>query len=134
MAEWFEGFFDGLYAKVLPKTFDEAETSEHVRIVRRLLKARKGQRVLDVPCGMGRLTIPLAQTGLVMTGVDFTTSYLRRARRHTRQEGLDIRFVRSDMREIGLPVPPSTPNSNDRRAVAPPTFAAIAWSTEIPPP
>jgi len=102
MAEWFEGFFDGLYAKVLPKTFDETQTTEHVRIVRRLLKARKGQRVLDVPCGMGRLTIPLARTGLVMTGVDFTTSYLRRARRRSRTAGLDVRFVQSDMRDIEL--------------------------------
>jgi SAM-dependent methyltransferase len=100
VAEWFEEFFDGLYARVLPSTFDESETLEHVRIVKRLLKLRKGQRVLDIPCGIGRLTIPLARQGVVMTGVDLTESYIRRARRYARKEELEIEFVCGDMREI----------------------------------
>lgn len=102
MAEWFEEFFDGLYAKVLPSTFDESETLEHVRIVKRLLRLGKGQRVLDIPCGMGRLTIPLARQGLTMTGVDLTASYIRRARRDARKEELEIEFVCGDMREIAF--------------------------------
>jgi SAM-dependent methyltransferase len=102
VAEWFEEFFGGLYAKVLPSVFDETRTREDVRVVRRLLGVRKGQRVLDVPCGMGRLTIPLARTGLVMTGVDFTPSHLRLARRRARQEGLNMRFVCRDMRHIAF--------------------------------
>ncbi len=100
MTEWFEKFFDGLFAKALPKWFAESETGEHVRVVKRLLRLRKGQRVLDIPCGMGRLTIPMARMGLAMTGVDLTASYLQRARRQAKREGLDIRFVRRDMREI----------------------------------
>jgi SAM-dependent methyltransferase len=100
MAEWYDRFFDGLYARVLPRTWDEAATLEQARMVRRLLRLRKGQRVLDVPCGMGRLTIPLARTGLAMTGVDLTASYLRRARRLAREAGLAVRFVESDMRAI----------------------------------
>ena len=100
MSEWFETFFDGLYAKVLPKTFDDVASREQVRIVKRLLGVRKGQRVLDVPCGMGRLTIPLARMGLAMTGVDLTAAYLARGRRQARREGLDVRWVHSDMREI----------------------------------
>ena len=100
MAEWFETFFSGLYAQVLPKTFDDARTARQVRLVRRLLKLRKGQRVLDIPCGVGRLTFPLARAGMAMTGVDLTAPYLSRARRRARREGLDVRFVHTDMREI----------------------------------
>ena len=100
MAEWFETFFDGLYANVLPKTYDDAQSLEQARMVKRLLRVRKGQRVLDCPCGMGRLTLPLAKTGLAMTGVDLTPSYLRRARRQAKRAGLDVRFLRRDMRAI----------------------------------
>jgi len=102
LAEWFEEFFGGLFAKALPNWFNESQTREHVRVVKRLLRLRKGQRVLDIPCGMGRLTIPMARTGLVMTGVDLTASYLRRARRYARREGFDIRFVCRDMRDIAF--------------------------------
>jgi ubiquinone/menaquinone biosynthesis C-methylase UbiE len=102
MAEWFEKFFEGLYTRVLSKQFDEAKTLRHVRVVKRLLRARKGDRVLDIPCGMGRLTIPLARKGLAMTGVDLTKAFLRRARRRAGKEGLDIRFVQGDMREIAF--------------------------------
>ena len=111
MAEWFENFFDGIYAKVLPKVFTEEQTLHHVRIVKRLLRLRKNHAVLDIPCGMGRLTIPLAKMGIQMTGVDLTAPYIRRARRDAKKEGLDVRpraeasgggarFVQSDMRDI----------------------------------
>jgi len=98
--EWFQTFFTGLYSQVLPGQFNSARTLAQVRTVKRLLKLRKGRRVLDVPCGMGRLTIPMARAGLVMTGVDLTASYLRRGRRRARQDGLDIRFVHADMRDL----------------------------------
>jgi SAM-dependent methyltransferase len=49
---------------------------------------------------MGRLTLPLADMGLVMTGVDLTAAYIRRARRLARAAGVRARFLRRDMREI----------------------------------
>ena len=102
MAAWFERFFEGLYARVLPDTFDEETTQGHARIVKRLLRARKGASVLDIPCGTGRVTLPLAGMGLVMTGVDLTARYLARARREARRRGLDVRFIESDMRDIAF--------------------------------
>ena len=100
MSEWFEKFFDGLYAKILDKQFDEAATLRHVCVVKQALKLRKGQRVLDVPCGLGRLTIPLARMGMAMTGVDLMEAYVRRAARRAQRSGLDVRFIQSDMRDI----------------------------------
>jgi SAM-dependent methyltransferase len=100
MAEWYERFFDGLYRQVLPNTFEPARTLEQARAIKRMLGVRRGARVLDVPCGMGRLTIPLSRMGLQMTGVDRTAAYVRRARREATQAHLDIRFLRCDMREI----------------------------------
>jgi cyclopropane fatty-acyl-phospholipid synthase-like methyltransferase len=97
---WYERFFDGLYGQVLPATFTEAQTRRQLAIVRRLLRLRKGHRVLDIPCGMGRLAIPLARGGLKMTGVELSDSFVRRARRAARGLGPPIRFVKADMRCI----------------------------------
>jgi len=96
--EWFEAFFGGLYGRVLAAQFGTARTVAQARLVRRVLGLRKGQKVLDCPCGQGRLTIPLAKMGLKMAGVDLTGSFVRRARRLARQERLNIRFIQADMR------------------------------------
>lgn len=100
MAEWFEKFFDGLYGYVEPNEFDEPQTLEQATAVKQVLGLRRGQSVLDVPCGSGRLMIPLAKLGLAMTGVDFTMRSIRRARRHAGRNGLTVRLVQRDMREI----------------------------------
>ena len=100
MSEWFEKFFDGLYAEVLENTFDEARTLNQARMVRKILSLRKNQHVLDIPCGMGRLTILLARMGLEMTGLDLVPSYIRKARREAKKQKLDITFVQADMRDI----------------------------------
>ena len=97
---WYDVFFDGLYVKILAGALHEGRAEEEARIVRKLLHLRKGQRVLDVPSGLGRITLPLARMGLQMTGVDLTGAYVRRARRRAGKEGLDVRFIQSDMREI----------------------------------
>ena len=102
MPEWFENFFDGLYAKVLSRQFDEAQTQKQVRVVARLLKLRKNQKVLDIPCGIGRLTIPLAKMGFEMTGVDLAASYIKEAQKLARKENLKIRFMTCDMRDINF--------------------------------
>ena len=100
--KWYQAFFDGLYAKVLPKTFDEATTLKQARIVKRLLKLRKGQRALDIPCGLGRIALPLARAGVNVTGVDLTGLYIRRARKQAKAEALNIEFIQGDMRDISF--------------------------------
>jgi len=97
---WYNRFFDGVYSRVLGAQFDHECNDREAAMIKRLLKARKGQKVLDVPCGKGRITIPLAKLGLEMTGADLTESFLRSAKRCAKKEGADIRFLRSDMRNI----------------------------------
>ena len=65
-----------------------------------MLHLRKGHRVLDCPCGLGRIARELARLGLDVTGVDLTDCYVRRARRRAARQGLAIRFVQGDMRRI----------------------------------
>lgn len=63
---------------------------------------RAGGRVLEMCCGTGRLTIPLAQAGIRITGLDFTRSMLKRARKKAQDAGIDIKFVQGDMRSASL--------------------------------
>ncbi len=97
---WHETFFDGLYGKVLAELFNEEQSKKEARLVKYLARIRKGQSALDVPCGQGRLTFPLSDMGLVMTGVDRTQSYIRKARRVARDRELNLRYECADMREI----------------------------------
>jgi SAM-dependent methyltransferase len=100
MTEWYETFFDGLYMKVLGRQFEHSRSMTEAKLAKRLLKLRKGQRLLDVPCGMGRVSLPLARLGLDVVGADLTASYVRKAQREARKAGLDAQFIRRDMREI----------------------------------
>jgi SAM-dependent methyltransferase len=49
-------------------------------------------RVLDIACGTGNVTIPLARRGVTVTGLDMTPGLLEEARARGVREGLDIRF------------------------------------------
>jgi SAM-dependent methyltransferase len=56
------------------------------------LKLEPGARVLDIACGTGNTTLPLARTGAVVTGLDMTPPLLKQARARAVREGLPIRF------------------------------------------
>ena len=49
-------------------------------------------RVLDIACGTGNVTIPLARRGAIVTGLDMTPHLLEEARGRAAREGLGIRF------------------------------------------
>lgn len=55
---------------------------------------------LDLACGTGRLTVPLAKSGLSCVGIDACPSMLECARR--KSEGLDIFYKQGDMRDFRL--------------------------------
>ena len=100
MAEWFEEFFGGLYHRVLADQRFEERSIKEARTIKRLLKLRKGHRVLDIPSGLGRIALSLAKAGISVTGVDMCRAYIRRARKRAKAERLDITFIEADMRKI----------------------------------
>jgi len=56
------------------------------------MELEPGARVLDVACGTGNVTIPLARRGATVTGLDMTPHLLEEARARAAREGLSIRF------------------------------------------
>ena len=63
-----------------------------------------GQRILDLCCGMGRITAELARRGFSATGVDITADLLETARDDADYEGLDIEYIKSDARAFRRPL------------------------------
>ncbi|MBJ3814591.1 methyltransferase domain-containing protein [Shimwellia pseudoproteus] len=57
-------------------------------------------RILDLGCGPGLYTLPLARMGYQCTGVDFSPASIAYARRQERHEALDITYVHQDMRHF----------------------------------
>lgn len=55
---------------------------------------------LDLACGTGFLTIPFAEAGLAMTGVDFSPAMLDHARH--KAGALPIRWLQADCRDLDL--------------------------------
>lgn len=67
------------------------------------LKKRKEGSILELCCGTGRLTIPLAQEGYKITGVDNSTTMLNQAKQKASELNLPICFIKSDIRSLELP-------------------------------
>jgi SAM-dependent methyltransferase len=66
-------------------------------------EARKaGSAVLELACGTGRLTIPIAQSSVEIVGLDLSPSMLAHARTKAKAAGVDIEFVEGDCRSFDL--------------------------------
>ncbi len=96
----FDEVFDDDYLWFYAARTDAATSEHEAGLVARLLGLRRGMRVLDVGCGHGRLSVPLAARGCRVTGVDRSARFLTKARRDARQAKVDVEFVRGDMRAL----------------------------------
>ena len=56
--------------------------------------------VLDLACGTGSTTLPLAKRGLRATGLDLSEEMLAIAAEKAQKEGIDVDFVAADMLEL----------------------------------
>lgn len=69
----------------------------------RRLGEKKNGNILELCCGTGRLTIPLAQEGYPITGVDNSATMLTQATQKAEQLNIPIKFIEADMRTFDLP-------------------------------
>jgi len=90
-----------------PPNYDleEGERSEaRIAFYCDLAKAIGGP-VLEIACGSGLVTIPIAAQGLEVTGVDLAHSMLAHARRKAESQNLNIGWVEADARSFNLGQP-----------------------------
>jgi SAM-dependent methyltransferase len=103
MAPWYEDerFWEAIYPVTFSEdrfTAAEAEAGELGK-----LTGTPFGRVLDLGCGPGRHSVPLAKQGAQVTGVDLSPFLLAKARSRAASEKANIEWVQSDMRSFVRP-------------------------------
>jgi ubiquinone/menaquinone biosynthesis C-methylase UbiE len=61
---------------------------------------KHGDRVLDVACGTGNVSLPAARAGAAVTGVDIAPNLLEQARKRASAENLKVRFDEGDAEDL----------------------------------
>ncbi|MCI0385585.1 class I SAM-dependent methyltransferase [Streptomyces sp. CNQ085] len=79
------------------------EQAEELLDTSPLLSFAPRSRVLDLCCGPGVFTVPLARRGHEVTGVDISPAMLERARERSAEAGAPAIYVRADAREYEAP-------------------------------
>jgi len=85
------------------QTRRESKHLAELRLVERAFRLIPPGRVLDAPCGGGRLAMLLASKGYQMTGADLSESMLAIARENIRNAGLRIAAERQDVENLSYP-------------------------------
>lgn len=83
-----------------PINYDMQDRSDTGVAFYRALAQEASGSVLEIACGTGRVTIPIAQLGFPVTGLDIVPGMLAQARRKSR--GLPVRWVEADARTFDL--------------------------------
>jgi len=66
------------------------------------LARRTGGPILELGCGTGRITVPIAQDGHHIVGLDHSAAMLERAERRARRASVEVRWVEGDMRAVSF--------------------------------
>ncbi len=91
-----------------PENYDREEIADnggeqHPRVAFYTdLAVQHGGPVLDLACGTGIATLPLARRGLPITGLDLSPPMLAYARRKAEAEQLSISWIHDDVRRFRL--------------------------------
>lgn len=95
---WWESFFEGLAVEMWLTAVPPEHTEREADRLIEALGVRVGGEVLDVPCGAGRLSLPLAARGYRITAVDGSVEMLQHARSHDASRL--VAWERRDMRDL----------------------------------
>lgn len=83
-----------------PINYDLADPSDTGVAFYSALAREVGGSVLELACGTGRVTIPIAKLGFPVTGLDIVPGMVERAR--SKSAGLPVRWVEGDARTFDL--------------------------------
>jgi SAM-dependent methyltransferase len=101
--DWAARFFSGPGLEVVRDPDRERTAPLEADWIRNILRLRTGDRLLDVPCGAGRIAAVLAASGIRVTGLDASLSLIREARRRCEDLRTPPVFRTADMRELSEP-------------------------------
>jgi SAM-dependent methyltransferase len=100
MSEWYEELFDDRYLIYYENALLAGASAVEIDFIDRALALGAESSLLDLGCGFGRHSIPLALRGYHVTGVDLSDSQLGAARTIAAELGAQIEWVRRDLRDL----------------------------------
>jgi len=98
---WFTELFRSEYLKSMGRRTG-VDIEVEVGFLERALDLAGKQRILDVGCGYGRHALPLTRKGYDVVGVDLSMDLLRHGLALAKAEGLTIKLVHGDMRDLNF--------------------------------
>jgi SAM-dependent methyltransferase len=101
--EWWRSFFSGIVVDMWLAAVDERQTRQEAEFVKHVAGLFADARIIDVPCGAGRIAMELAAGGFQVTGVDIAPAFLDVARAKAGERGLPILWEQRDMRDLPWP-------------------------------
>jgi cyclopropane fatty-acyl-phospholipid synthase-like methyltransferase len=98
--EWWQEFFSGLALDYVRHSRDDEDTFAESDFIQEALELPEGSRLLDVPCGGGRLTLEMASRGYRVIGVDNSPDLIADATSQIDIERSPVTFEQRDMRDL----------------------------------
>ena len=98
--KWYETFFQGIALELWRKALSPADTLREIDFLEQHLQLRSGQRVLDVPSGLGRHSVELAARGYRVTGVDVSPQMIEAGNAAAQRAGVTVEWHRADMQDL----------------------------------
>ncbi|MFQ5937360.1 MAG: class I SAM-dependent methyltransferase [Acidiferrobacterales bacterium] len=99
--------YDDAKVKRLQRRYREQRPTRHRAEMRMLWRAftfvPQSHRILDVPCGWGRLTVELARKGYEVTGADLSEAMLTAARETLARDHMSCRLECQDVEHLIYP-------------------------------
>jgi SAM-dependent methyltransferase len=100
VSEWWQVFFDAEYLRLWGQDETAGVVAAQAEGLWKLLGLHEGSRILDAPCGYGRLSLPLAQRGAIVLGADQSPALLEHAERMRGDVPESrLRYLLHDLRE-----------------------------------
>lgn len=98
--EWWGNFFHGVALDFWRAAISPELTSAETDFVVKQLQLTQPAKILDVPCGNGRISVELAKRGFELTGVDIAEEFIDEAKSNSMQIGVNVDWQLRDMRDL----------------------------------
>jgi len=99
---WFEDFFSGAALDLWRNAIPQETTEREVEFLSDVFSLPEGSRLLDAPCGNGRLSLPFALLKYKVTGIDFSAAFVAEAKETARTKKVQIDYLQGDMRNLSF--------------------------------
>ncbi|MEP7109588.1 MAG: class I SAM-dependent methyltransferase, partial [Ferruginibacter sp.] len=67
-----------------------------------VMNITRGDSVLDIPCGTGRLSLNLAKKGINLTGVDISEEFIKGLNQKVKEENLPVHVIQGNILSLEL--------------------------------